>query len=417
LLLSIKASGAGLNLHWNCSDIIVACVAENINMVLQALGRAHRIGQLRSQRVWVVTQDHSYDQLLQAAQTKKMLQQIAGEGLIELDDADFEINDDQIEDETADIIDDNERRDKANKLREEALFRKGRAIQAQSEEIIARMMGQRCSRLDWDSQKNLKLKDKVEQVQATPARVRVAPLPGVQPVPLSLGRYREPHVTEEACLTRNVMPALSLSEQARQDEQRREKEERAKVQREESARHQAERDRLDEEAATRHRARAEVEAARAQAEEAAQEKREKEKRVQAGNAAKVAEQKRRRNIIEVKKAAAKVAERKRRRDVIEAKKAAAKTDRDQTPSRRLTRGDQAKKGKDKGKDKNKGKGKSKGKSKGKVKTPTLSKDRIDPKEDAEIDAQVNAAAAREAMAAIPSYQRRLATFRMSLDLS
>lgn len=115
LLLSIKASGAGLNLHWNCSDIIVAGLAENINMVLQALGRTHRIGQLRSQRVWIVTQDHRYDQLLQAAQTKKMLLQIAGEGLIELDDADFEINDDQIEDETADIIDDNERRDKANK--------------------------------------------------------------------------------------------------------------------------------------------------------------------------------------------------------------------------------------------------------------------------------------------------------------
>lgn len=121
------------------------------------------------------------------------------------------------------------------KLREEALLRKGRAIQAQSEEIIARMMGQRCSRLDWDYQKNLELKDKVEQVQATPARVRVAPLPGVQP--LSLGRHREPHVTEEACLTGGAIPGLSLAEQARQNEQRREKEERAKVQREESARH------------------------------------------------------------------------------------------------------------------------------------------------------------------------------------
>ena len=38
-----------------------------------------------------------------------MLQQITGEELIELDDTDFEINDDQITDETADIIDDNEK--------------------------------------------------------------------------------------------------------------------------------------------------------------------------------------------------------------------------------------------------------------------------------------------------------------------
>ena len=209
MLLSIKASGAGLNLHWNCSDIIIACVAENINMALRALGRAHRIGQLRSQRVWIVTQDHSYDQLLQAAQTKKMLQQIAGEGLIELDDADFEISDDQIEDKTADIIDDSERREKANELRGEALLRKGRAIRTQLEDIIARMMGQRCSRLDWDSQKNLKLKNKAEQVQATPAKVRPAPLPGVNPVPLSLGRNREPHATKEARVIEEAGLALS----------------------------------------------------------------------------------------------------------------------------------------------------------------------------------------------------------------
>ena len=88
---------------------MIACVAENINVVLQALGRTHRTGQSRFQRVWIVTQDHRSDQLSQAAQSKEMLQQIAGEGLTELDDAGFEINDDQIADETADIIEDEER--------------------------------------------------------------------------------------------------------------------------------------------------------------------------------------------------------------------------------------------------------------------------------------------------------------------
>jgi hypothetical protein len=56
------------------------------------------------------------------------------------DDADFEINDDQIADE--------ERRQRTDELRGEALLRKDHAIQVQSEEIIARMMGQRCFRLD-----------------------------------------------------------------------------------------------------------------------------------------------------------------------------------------------------------------------------------------------------------------------------
>jgi hypothetical protein len=111
-------------------------------VVLQALGRTHRIGQSRFQRVWTITQDHSYDQLSQAAQTKEMLQQIAGEGLIELDDADFEINDVQIADETAEIIEDEERRQRADELRGEALLRKGHAIRVQSEGIIARMMSQ-----------------------------------------------------------------------------------------------------------------------------------------------------------------------------------------------------------------------------------------------------------------------------------
>jgi SNF2 family DNA or RNA helicase len=53
LLLSIGASGADLDLHQSCSDIIIACVAENINMVLQALDRIHHIGQLRFQRIWI----------------------------------------------------------------------------------------------------------------------------------------------------------------------------------------------------------------------------------------------------------------------------------------------------------------------------------------------------------------------------
>jgi hypothetical protein len=105
---------------------------------------------------------------LQAAQTKKMLRRIIGEEWIKLDNVNFELNDGQIMDETAD----DEKQQKVDELRREALLRKYRAIQVQSEEIIVRMMGQRCSRLNWACQKDLKLKDKVEQVRAMPAKTQ-----------------------------------------------------------------------------------------------------------------------------------------------------------------------------------------------------------------------------------------------------
>jgi len=174
---------------------------------MQALGRAHRIGQLRFQRVYIVTQDHSYDQLLQASQTKKMLQQIAGEGLIEIDVSDFEVTAEQIASVTADIDDPADQSKVIDALKDQALWRKGQAIARQSEAIIAQMMGQRCSRLSWADNKNLKEKDSAEQQMASPARVRRAPSSNVQPVPLSFGRSKEPSSGATA------RPALSANQE------------------------------------------------------------------------------------------------------------------------------------------------------------------------------------------------------------
>lgn len=71
--MNIKSSNSGLNLHHHCSDIIIVCVADNVNQNLQVVGRVHRIGQERVQRIWIVTLDHSYDQILQSQQTNKMV--------------------------------------------------------------------------------------------------------------------------------------------------------------------------------------------------------------------------------------------------------------------------------------------------------------------------------------------------------
>jgi hypothetical protein len=119
---------AGVNLHWSCSDIIIICVENNINIVMQVLGRAHRISQVCFQRVYIVTQDHSYDQLLQASQTKKMLQQVAGEGLIEIDVADFEVTVEQIADITANIGDATNKARAIDDVKDQALLRKVRRI-------------------------------------------------------------------------------------------------------------------------------------------------------------------------------------------------------------------------------------------------------------------------------------------------
>lgn len=105
-------------------------------MVMQALGRAHRFGQQRFQRVWIVTQDHSYDQLLQASQTRKMLQQIAGEGLIEINITDFDVTAEQIAEATAGIDDEVIKDMKIDDLKNQALLRKGRAITEEAEAII-----------------------------------------------------------------------------------------------------------------------------------------------------------------------------------------------------------------------------------------------------------------------------------------
>jgi len=84
--------------------MVILCVAENINMVMQ---------------------DDSYYQLLQASLTRKMLQQIAGEGLIEVNIADFYMTVEQIAEATASIGGEVIKDMKIDDLKDQALLRKG----------------------------------------------------------------------------------------------------------------------------------------------------------------------------------------------------------------------------------------------------------------------------------------------------
>ena len=56
---------------------------ENINTLLQTIGRIHRLEQQKVQEIWVLGTDHTYDQMLQAKAVKKIVIQILGEADLE----------------------------------------------------------------------------------------------------------------------------------------------------------------------------------------------------------------------------------------------------------------------------------------------------------------------------------------------
>lgn len=65
-------------------------VLGSANTLLQAIGHIFHLGQTCSQRVWIVTVDRTYDQIIQARAARKMISQIAGQGNITASDQDLE---------------------------------------------------------------------------------------------------------------------------------------------------------------------------------------------------------------------------------------------------------------------------------------------------------------------------------------
>jgi Helicase conserved C-terminal domain len=129
LTTSFGTSSFGLNLQYSCNNLIIMAVAQNVNLILQIIGRIHRLGQTKIQRVWIVTLCRSYDNFLQWDQTNKMVAQLAGE-------ADVEVVDDISEEEG----------EKDGELDREAGMRKGKQIRDQCKEMVRRLLGQRTSR-------------------------------------------------------------------------------------------------------------------------------------------------------------------------------------------------------------------------------------------------------------------------------
>lgn len=133
LVASVRTGALGLNLHHAADKIVVMDFPENIGFVIQIVGRLHRLGQQHEQRCWIVTVQHTYDQILQANAAHKFIPQLLGEA--NLPDAARVQPDMSIQDDTE---------------REEALTKAQAALLWDAAaELARRVMGQRCRVDKW----------------------------------------------------------------------------------------------------------------------------------------------------------------------------------------------------------------------------------------------------------------------------
>ena len=74
-----QCGSTGLNLHHQCSDMILLETARNTNTLIQTGGRIHRVGQEEEQRIWILFVDHTFNRSEEYNSAKKMVRQIAAE--------------------------------------------------------------------------------------------------------------------------------------------------------------------------------------------------------------------------------------------------------------------------------------------------------------------------------------------------
>ena len=73
LITSNRISSTAINLQKDCSTVIFVDVPSNAQSTLQAAGRVIRIGQKQRCTIYILTIDHTYDQVLQATAARKMI--------------------------------------------------------------------------------------------------------------------------------------------------------------------------------------------------------------------------------------------------------------------------------------------------------------------------------------------------------
>ncbi|KGO38096.1 Helicase, C-terminal [Penicillium expansum] len=79
LLTTYNCGALGLNMHAQCSRVVLMEAPQNYNSVFQTVGRIHRLGQTHPQKAWLLFQDHTIQRLMEYNSTRKILPQIAAQ--------------------------------------------------------------------------------------------------------------------------------------------------------------------------------------------------------------------------------------------------------------------------------------------------------------------------------------------------
>lgn len=158
LVVTYYSCSVGQSVQKNCHNVVLLEPALSLNSTLQAIGRMHRLGQSKRQRVWILSGANTFDRYIEYKQSEKFLDRLVGQGHAVFK----ELNRDQ---DGTTASDESESKSGVKE-----------AIIERADEIIQQMFGQPESRRsfggDWRdiglSQKECaRLKTKWEQQQAT----------------------------------------------------------------------------------------------------------------------------------------------------------------------------------------------------------------------------------------------------------
>ncbi|PGG95128.1 hypothetical protein GX51_08320, partial [Blastomyces parvus] len=77
LVFSFQCGSTGLNLHHTLSNLVIFEVPVNMNTLLQTIGRVHRLGQTKHQKIWILSQLHTFNRSEEYNMVKKMVGEVA----------------------------------------------------------------------------------------------------------------------------------------------------------------------------------------------------------------------------------------------------------------------------------------------------------------------------------------------------
>ena len=179
-IASFKTTAVGVNLHRACHKICMMGFPSSLAVFFQAVGRAHRLGQLKDQQIWVIGVDHSYDMYQQGTISQKFKGEVLGQAT--LHKKRWRI------DERARLKADMKARATADKPYSDHAYAK--EVQRISDEyvndqvnlLIRKIVGFRCVREGYNNQ-SLTFKDTLPDNVSTPKKVRAFQRVVIPPAP------------------------------------------------------------------------------------------------------------------------------------------------------------------------------------------------------------------------------------------